>query len=246
MNVAFLGTGMVGNALAALFMALALAGCGAINATLKDAQDRDLMLLGHDPVAYFEAGRQQRGDPGIAATHEGRTYYFASEARRRTFLADPAKYEPQYGGFCSSGMAYGVKFDSDPTAWTIVDGRLFIFGDILGREHWKLDQDSNIRDGDALWAAEAKEAGWRAQTIKRIVLRVPHYRTGRELTGRWEALHPGRTITYNPGGTVQNLFMKYPGWRAREGFSQPALGIPGVDACPPACPGEFTQGSAEP
>ena len=232
--------------LAALFTALLLAGCGAISATVKDAQDRDLMLLGHDPVAYFEAGRQQRGDPTIAATHEGRTYYFASEARRRTFLADPAKYEPQYGGFCSSGMAYGVKFDSDPTAWTIVDGRLFIFGDILGREHWTLDRDSNIRDGDALWATEAKEAGWRAQTIKRIIFRVPHYRTSRELTQRWEAQHPGRKITYDPGGTIKNLFIKYPGWRAREGFSQPALGIPGVDACPPACPGEFTQGAKEP
>ena len=232
--------------LAALCAVLALAGCGAINATVKDAQGRDLMLLGHDPVAYFEVGRAQRGDPAIAATHDGRTYYFASEARRRTFLANPARHEPQYGGFCSSGMAYGVKMSTDPTAWTIVEGRLFVFGDILGHEQWQLDQESNIRAGDALWAAEAKDAGWRTQTIARVIFRVPHYRTGRELTARWEALHPGRKITYNPGGTVLNLFFKYPGWRAREGFSQPALGIPGIDACPPACPGEFTQGAAQP
>ena len=234
--------------LLALFLAVcaALTGCGSINATVRDAQGRDLMLLGHDPVAYFEAGRPQRGDPALSATHAGRTYYFASGERRRAFLADPAKYEPQYGGFCSSGMAYGVKMSTDPTAWTIVDGRLFIFGDILGYEQWKLDGASNIRTGDALWAVEAKDAGWRGQTLKRVIFRVPHYRTGPELNARWEAQNPGKKFTYNPGGTILNLFLKYPGWRAREGYGQPALGIPGIDPCPPACPGEFTHGPAQP
>src|SRR5574341_314191 len=108
----------------AIVSMLLLCGCGTIAATLTDPQGREVMLLGHDPVSYFTAGRPRRGDPGIAATHEGRTYYFASEAHRREFLAAPAKYEPQYGGFCANGMAYGVKMSTDPTAWTIVDGRL--------------------------------------------------------------------------------------------------------------------------
>ncbi len=227
-------------------VATALCGCGTLNATFIDAEGRDLMLLGHDPVAYFEIGRPQRGDPAIAATHEGRTYYFASEARRRTYLAAPSAYEPQFGGFCSNGMAYGVKMSTDPTAWEIVDGRLYIFGDILGHEQWKLDQSSNIETGQALWATEAKDAGWQSQTLYRVTFRVPHYRTGRELHARWEALNPGKKITYDPGGTILNLFLKYPGWRAREGYSQPALGVPGVDACPPACAGELTRGPDAP
>lgn len=229
-----------------LLLAVLLAGCGTINATLTDGDGREVMLLGHDPVSYFTAGRPQRGDPKIAATHDGRTYYFATEAHRHEFVAHPAKYEPQYGGFCSNGMAYGVKMSTDPTAWTIVDGRLFVFGDILGYEEWKLDLRSNIRTGDALWAQEAKDAGWRAQTLKRIIFRVPHYRTGKELHARWEAQNPGKKLTYDPGGTVKNLFLKYPGWRAREGFSQPALGFPGLDPCPPACAGEYTLGSRSP
>ena len=138
------------------------------------------------------------------------------------------------------------EMSTDPTAWTIVDGRLFIFGDILGYEQWKRDLRSNIATGDALWASEAQDAGWRGQTIKRVILRVPHCRTGPELRARWEALNPGKKISYDPGGTIQNLFMKYPGWRAREGHSQPALGFPGVDACPPACIGEFTRGPESP
>src|SRR6185295_7006222 len=156
-------------ALLALLVALLLSGCGTTAATFTDPQGREVMLLGHDPVSYFTAGRARRGDPKIAATHEGRTYYFATEDHRHAFLASPAKYEPQYGGFCSNGMAYGVKMSTDPTAWTIVDGRLFIFGDILGYEEWKMDLRSNIETGDALWAAEAKDAGWRGQTLKRVI-----------------------------------------------------------------------------
>ena len=34
-------------------------------------------------------------------------------------------------------------------------------------------------------------------------------------------------LDYDTGGSLNNLVFKYPGWRAREGFSQPALGIPG-------------------
>ena len=48
----------------------------------------------------------------------------------------------------------------------------------------------------------------------------------------------GQTINYDPGGVFTNLFVKYPGWRAREGYGQPALGLVGVDPCPPACVGK--------
>ena len=39
--------------------------------------------------------------------------------------------------------------------------------------------------------------------------------------------HPGRKITYDTGSLLDNLVFKYPGWRAREGYGQPALGVPG-------------------
>ena len=101
----------------------ALTGCGTRYATVKDGQGRDLMLLGHDPVAYFTLGRPTVGDPKIAAEHEGVTYYFVSERHRALFVGAPDQYKPQYGGFCSSGAAYAVKLGSDPTEWAIRDGR---------------------------------------------------------------------------------------------------------------------------
>ena len=210
---------------ATAFAALVLAGCGTTHATIETERGEQLMLLGYDPVAYFTEGRPVRGTSALAAAHEGRTYYFSRAANREAFVAAPARFEPQYGGFCSNGAPYAVKLGSDPTEFEIRDGRLFIFGDILGHEYWKLDERDNILRADALWPS-IRDVGWRWQTVKGLVFRVPWYRTGRSLKARWEAQNPGRTLDYDPGGLLENLFLKRPGWRAVEGHGQPALGLP--------------------
>jgi hypothetical protein len=43
------------------------------------------------------------------------------------FAADPERYAPQYGGFCSWGVSVGKLFDVDPAnGWKIVDGKLYL------------------------------------------------------------------------------------------------------------------------
>jgi YHS domain-containing protein len=212
--------------LALIFIASLLCGCGTTHATITTSRGEELMLLGYDPVAYFTDAKPVRGKHTIAATHEGRTYYFATPEHRAAFISTPAKFEPQYGGFCSNGAPYAVKMSSDPTQFEIRDGRLFIFGDVQGHEFWLLDEKENIAHADALWP-EIRDKGWRAQSLKAWTFKVPWYRTGRELMARWRAQHPGQEINYDTGGMLENLLLKYPGWRAREGFSQEALGVPG-------------------
>ena len=206
--------------------AAALAGCGTTHATVETSRGEQLMLLGHDPVAYFAEGRPRRGSESLAATHEGRTYYFASARNREAFAAAPARYEPQYGGFCANGAPYGVKLGSDPTHFEIRDGRLFIFGDVLGHEFWRLDERANIARADRLWPG-IRDKGWRAASLEAWIFRVPWYRSGASLMAEWREKHPGKTLDYDPGGMIDNLFLKRPGWRAREGYGQPPLGVPG-------------------
>lgn len=203
-----------------------LAGCGTTHATVETSRGEQLMLLGYDPVAYFREGKPVRGRHAMAHDHEGRTYYFSSPANRAQFAAAPARYEPQYGGFCANGAAYAVKLGSDPTHFEIRDGRLFIFGDILGHEFWLLDEKANIERADRLWPS-IKDQGWRHASLKAWISKVPWYKTGRELMAEWEARHPGRKLSYDTGGMIDNLFFKRPGWRAREGFGQERLGVPG-------------------
>ena len=233
--------------LALLMTALVvLTGCGTINATVKDGAGRDVMLLGHDPVAYFTMGKPMRGYPENTVTHEGKTYYFLNAAHRDTFLTAPSKFEPQYGAFCSNGAAYGIKLGSDPTEFEIVDGRLYIFGDILGREFWKMNYRQNIRNADALWP-EMKDTPWRQQYVQRVWLnKVSWYQTGPALRAEWMQRNPGQKLEYDTGGGLNNFVLKYPGWRAREGYSQPRVGFSGEAGAPPGTVSPTFQGYRAP
>ena len=227
----------------AALTALLLTACGTPYATQENRLGEPVMLLGHDPVAYFTRRQAVRGDPATKSHLPGRTYYFVDAANKQVFDADPARFEPQYGGFCASGAAFAIKLGSDPTEWKIVDGRLFIFGDIAGRSAWDLDPAWNIAHGDEVWP-EARDQGWRWQSLKRYAFKVSWYKNTGDILREYAARHPGKEWPrYNPGGMMNNLFLEQPGWRARRGVGpQPVVGFVGEDACPPACPGTISKG----
>jgi YHS domain-containing protein len=209
-----------------LLMACLLAACGTPYATVKNNTGDPVMLLGYDPVAYFTQGKPVKGSAQHQVKLPERTYYFASIENKTLFEANAAKYEPQYGGFCSSGAAFAIKLGSDPTSWQIYEGRLFIFGDVLGHEAWKIDPAWNVGHGDRLWP-EIASKGWRGASLAAYANKVPHYKTGLQIKQEWEKKNSGKSWpSYDPGGMVTNLFLKQPGWRAAEGFGQPALGYP--------------------
>lgn len=208
-----------------LCLAALLTGCGTHFATMKNPRGEEVMLLGYDPVAYFTLGKPTRGKRDITSTLSGRTYYFVSIENKREFDAAPQKFEPQYGGFCSNGAPYRIKLGSDPTEFIIYNNRLFIFGDVLGREMWLLHRDENIANADREWPAIA-DTGWRQASLMAFANKVPWYRTGTELHAEYERRNPGKRLSFDTGGMVTNLFIKGPGWRAAEGFGQPALGAP--------------------
>jgi YHS domain-containing protein len=110
-----------------------------------------LALDGYDPVAYFTDGRAVRGDAAIARTHEGATYHFASTANRDAFAKDPARYLPQFGGFCAWAVSRGYTAPTDPEAWRVVDGKLYLNYSRSVQKMWEGDVPGNIRKGDANW-----------------------------------------------------------------------------------------------
>jgi len=82
---------------------------------------------GYDVVSYFTDKRAVPGSDKFTANHGGVTWQFANAEHRDAFKADPAKYAPQYGGFCSWGVAQGKLFDVDPVnGWTVSDGKLYL------------------------------------------------------------------------------------------------------------------------
>ena len=91
-----------------------------------NANGNDLAIQGYDPVAYFTQEKPTKGSNDFAATYKNAIYLFSSEQNRDLFRASPAKYAPQFGGFCAYGVTKGRKFDTDPTAWRVVDGKLYL------------------------------------------------------------------------------------------------------------------------
>lgn len=109
-------------------------------------------LKGYDPVAYFTGGKAQMGLESITATTAGLTWRFATVEHQKAFQKEPAKYLPQYGGFCAWGVANNRLFDIDPVnGWTITDGKLFVVfnGDIL--KLFKADQVALVAKAEQNW-----------------------------------------------------------------------------------------------
>lgn len=106
---------------------------------------------GYDVVAYFSEGRARPGEADITAVHEGITYRFASETNRAVFLGEPARYLPQYGGYCAWAVANGYTAHGDPEQWTVNDGRLYLNYSRTVRWRWELDIPGHVTSGDANW-----------------------------------------------------------------------------------------------
>lgn len=177
---------------ACLWMAAALAGCSAlqaqnpssalkpVNAEAMDSDER-VMLKGHDVVAYFTQGQHAIGSPQIKSVHEGVTFRFASAEHKALFDKDPARYLPQYGGYCANGIVYGIPWGGDADSWRIDDGKLYIFGGAGSKAGYELDIKKNRELADKYWKEEVAGSNSFLQRSKRLVLRVPHYKSGEEL-----------------------------------------------------------------
>ena len=170
---------------AALLVAL-LSACGSMN-VMSDGADSRLMLQGNDPVAYFTVGKAVKGDPGIKADHDGVTYRFSSAGNRETFARDPAKYVPQYGGFCSNGLVYAVPIAGETSQFKVINGKLYMFGGLGSKLFFEMDQERNLKLADGYWESEVRDANWRIQSWKRVWFdKVAHYKTNRELAAEYE------------------------------------------------------------
>jgi YHS domain-containing protein len=112
------------------------------------------ILKGYDPVSYFTSGKPAKGDPRITTEYNGAIFRFASEANREAFLAAPAKYLPEYGGWCAKAIADKEFVDIDPLTYKITNGRLFLFykgffGNAL--DIWNKDEANLTRRADQHW-----------------------------------------------------------------------------------------------
>ena len=155
-------------------------GLSPVNA-VSEGEDKHLMLFGHDVVSYFTDHRHQLGSPQIKTVYKGVTFRFASDEHKKMFDASPAKYIPQFGGYCTNGIVYGIPWGGDADTWEIFDGKLYIFGGRGSHDAFMLDVPRNMALANKYWNEEVNGSNAFFQRTKRLIFRVPHYKSGSEL-----------------------------------------------------------------
>jgi YHS domain-containing protein len=155
-------------------------GLSPVNA-VSEGNDKHLMLFGHDVVSYFTDGRHQKGSPDIKSVYKDVTFRFATAEHKRMFDAAPEKYIPQFGGYCTNGIVYGIPWGGDADVWEMIDGKLYIFGGKGSHDAFMLDVPRNMALANKYWTEEVNGSNAFIQRSKRLIFRVPHYKSGKEL-----------------------------------------------------------------
>jgi len=107
-----------------------------IGAGVGNVMAKDPAIEGYDPVAYFTMTEAKQGLDTISYKWLGETWLFVSESHKAQFIADPMKFMPNYGGYCSyDPVSAGHDHVIDPTAWRIVDGELYLFRSEMTADH---------------------------------------------------------------------------------------------------------------
>jgi len=116
-----------------------------------------LAIKGYDPVAYFTDNKPVEGSTAYTSVYEGVTYRFASADHRKLFSENPAKYVPEFGGFCAYGTAAGHKATIDPAAFTIVDGKLYFNYSLDVLATWRKDEPGYIHKAEENWPTVSQQ-----------------------------------------------------------------------------------------
>jgi YHS domain-containing protein len=116
-----------------------------------NVDEKGVILKGYDAVAYFTQGKAVKGDPKYSSAYEGATYYFASASDKDTFDKSPAKYKPQYGGYCADAMKKGQLHDIDPNQFFVYKGKLYVCTGSAQIKDFESKPDINIKKADKKW-----------------------------------------------------------------------------------------------
>jgi YHS domain-containing protein len=127
--------------------------------SLVNIDSQGIAAHGYDPVAFFTEGKANKGDSQWRSTYGGAAYYFQSNSNREMFDKDPAKYAPQYGGYCAMSMTMGKLEDVDPNYFVVHGDKLLLQHNEKAYMMFSKDVEGNIKKADANWAKLQQPAG---------------------------------------------------------------------------------------
>ncbi|MEH6830362.1 MAG: YHS domain-containing (seleno)protein [Sulfitobacter sp.] len=112
---------------------------------------RGIAIDGYDTTAYWRDGAPKEGLAAHLHEWRGVPWHFATSQDAEMFAADPEKYAPQFGGFCTRAMSFKKIVNGDPQVWRIYGDHLYLFARPVGGEKFDEGQDAMIEKAQAYW-----------------------------------------------------------------------------------------------
>ncbi len=112
---------------------------------------RKLALKGQDVVAYFTQKKVVLGTSQFIHKWKGVNWQFSSAANRDLFAKEPAKYAPQFGGYCAHTLVTGKLVSTNADFWEIVDGKLYLYASKDSQAQWRTNITENISKANRNW-----------------------------------------------------------------------------------------------
>ncbi len=106
---------------------------------------------GYCPVAYAAVGKAIKGDPKFASMHDGHKYLFVNADAKKAFDAEPGKFKIAYDGWCATAVAENMKVASDPTQFTVHEGRSYLFSSADAKKMFDAAVAPTIEKAEANW-----------------------------------------------------------------------------------------------
>ncbi len=132
---------------------------GTAEKILVNTDSAGVAVQGYDVVAYFTDGKPLPGKPEHESVFGGACYRFASKEHRDAFEREPARYAPQFGGYCAYAASINKVSPIDPRFWQITDGRLLLQHTQKAYDLFNQDTAASLSKADRNWPGLVERNG---------------------------------------------------------------------------------------
>ncbi len=121
------------------------------NAYLMNVNKDGVILDAHDSLAFFTEGKAVKGKEEYQSKYRDAIFYFASAENQSLFAQNPARYSPQFGGWCAYAVSAGHLSPIDIKFFKIQDSRLIFQHNLKAWNLFEKDAKTNLRKADTNW-----------------------------------------------------------------------------------------------
>ena len=114
-------------------------------------------LEGCDPVALAVEQKTVAGLKDLRSCYEGAIYLFATAENKTAFEKAPAKFAPQFGGYCATAVASGKLSPGKVAFRAVVDGKLYLLCSEDALKTFSGDAKGTIERAAKAWPALVRD-----------------------------------------------------------------------------------------